>query len=86
MSNEQIYPVRVVIDGVELIFEAILVTMGYTRRLTVSINGIEIFYEPDKDKRYHAVVSRQWANKINKDNIATIHAVGNKLGEIIADA
>ena len=42
--------------GKEMLFPAELLPMGYTHKIKVTIEGIEILFEPDEKRNYRAVM------------------------------
>lgn len=44
-------------SGNEYIFPAKLLILGYTHKIQVEVNGYEIFFEPDEERNYRAVLA-----------------------------
>ena len=51
-------------------FSGELKQLGYTHKLYIDVNGIEVIFEPDEERNYRAVIATdQDANKIDKSII-----------------
>jgi len=77
-------PISVFIDECEYEFQARLVTMGYTHKFYVVINGMEIIYEPDEERNYRAIFTEVTHGAINGRDTELIKAVGNKIQSLFA--
>jgi len=44
-------------------FESELRVFGYTHKIAVNVNGIEIIFEPDEERNYRAVLTEPEINK-----------------------
>ncbi|MBD0298586.1 MAG: hypothetical protein ICV84_25860, partial [Flavisolibacter sp.] len=51
------FKLPVTYKGKELLFPAHLLQLGYTHKFQVQVNGYEVFFEPDEERNYRAVVS-----------------------------
>lgn len=51
----------------DLVFNATFLQAGYTYKFEVDVNGINIFFEPDEEQNYRAMVAPEMSNKINID-------------------
>ena len=49
---DEAFVITVFLQGKEYSFDARLVTIGYTHKFIVTINGLEVIYEPDEEKKY----------------------------------
>ena len=49
--------------GEELLFPARLQQVDYTHRLVVNVYGQEVFFEPDEERKYRAIVEQDTLNK-----------------------
>lgn len=50
------FEIPVIWKGKEYLFPAQLQTFGYTHRIIVDVNGIEVQLEPDEERNYRALV------------------------------
>ncbi len=48
-------------------FESELRVFGYTHKIAVNVNGIEIIFEPDEERNYRAVMAEPDLKKSNLD-------------------
>jgi hypothetical protein len=54
--------------GQELTFRTSLLTSGYTHKFQIDVNGQDIFFEPDEERNYRAVIPyEEIGNKKNVD-------------------
>ena len=70
------FSIKVVYKGQEYSFEAKLTTVGYTHKFYVLINGLEVIYEPDEERKYRAVVNGQDQRLVKDSDVGLIKAVG----------
>jgi stringent starvation protein B len=62
-------------------FEARFQQYGYSYRITIPINGVDIIFEPDEERNYRAVVSNMNENKKDVDT-KLVQAIAMKLEEM----
>jgi len=60
-------------------FEARLATVGYTHKFYVTINGIEVIYEPDEERNYSAMLVDINQGHLQDCDTELIIAVGDKI-------
>jgi hypothetical protein len=48
-----------------LSFPAQLLLMGYTHKIQVEVDGVQVMFEPDEERNYRAVVPVEYRNKID---------------------
>jgi hypothetical protein len=46
-------------------FPAQLLMMGYTHKIQVEVQGVQVLFEPDEERNYRAVVPGEYRNKID---------------------
>ena len=51
------FTLTVFYKGEQKILDAELRVMGYTHKIAVNINDLEVLFEPDEERNYRAVVS-----------------------------
>jgi len=78
----ELFSIDLFYQGKEYSFEVSLVSLGYTHRFFVLINGIEVFYEPDEERKYRAILKDADQVKANNFDIGLIRALGEKIEEI----
>lgn len=65
----------------ELLFPAQLKPFGYTHRFAVDVYGTEVFFEPDEEQRYRAVIEQ---GKINKEvNDELLQAIAEAITDVL---
>ena len=72
------FTLNVYYKGEEKIFDAELRVMGYTHKIAVNINDVEVLFEPDEERNYRAVVSDADINK-NRIDIELIKLIAAEL-------
>ena len=50
------FDLPVLFNGEERLFPAQLQQLGYTHRILVNVNGIDVAFEPDEERNYRAIV------------------------------
>ncbi len=69
------FDIPVTYKGKEIVFPAELLPMGYTYKIKVTIDEIDVLFEPDEEKNYRATVSnedRDKAGNLNKELLQLI--------------
>ncbi len=62
--------VDILLNGTELNFDAKLVFSGYSYKIVVNVDEMEVSFEPDESRNYRAIVQDQFVNKLtNKDKL-----------------
>ena len=57
------FDLPVTYNGNELLFPTRLQELGYTHRLVVDVYGQEVFFEPDEERNYRAIIDPEKINK-----------------------
>ena len=80
---EETFELPVAYEGKQFYFPSRLVPSGYVHRFDVSIEGADIWFEPDEERNYRALVD---ADKVNTLNIDTelLKAVAEALASLSA--
>ena len=73
------FSITIFYEDREYSFEAKLVTMGYTHKFYVMVNGMEVIYEPDEERNYRAIINETDRASIKKSDIELIKAIGVKI-------
>ena len=76
---DESFTISIFYQGGEHSYEARLVTVGYTHRFCVMINGLEVTYEPDEERIYRAILNGADQAKVTDVEIELIKVVGEKL-------
>lgn len=58
--------------------------IGYTHRFKVWIDEVEIFFEPDEERQYRAVIPPEQSEVAHKIDTALLQAVATVLQEALA--
>lgn len=66
----------------EYSFDARLITIGYTHKFIVLINGLEVNYEPDEERNYRAVLIAVDQGAVKGSDLELIKAVAEKIESI----
>jgi len=72
------FTLTVLYKGEQKILDAELRVMGYTHKIAVNINDLEVMFEPDEERNYRAVVSDIDINK-NKIDIELLKLIAAEL-------
>jgi hypothetical protein len=51
-------------EGEEILFQARLLQFGYTHRFAVKIHGQDVYFEPDEERNYRAMMEPEHLEKI----------------------
>lgn len=54
MDNE--FELSIEFNGKEQIFQGTLIVQGYTHKFKIAVNDHDIFFEPDEERNYRAMV------------------------------
>jgi hypothetical protein len=76
------FDIPVLYKGEEINFKAELVIAGFTSRINVDVNGIIIFFEPDEERNYRALVDSSTPQK--QIDIALLKAIADKIQSLIS--
>ena len=66
----------------EMLFPAELFAVGYTHKIKVTVEGIAIFFEPDEEKNYRAVLGDSDRDNTSKINPKLLQAISETLYEL----
>ena len=79
---DESFTIAVSLNEQEYSFDTRLVTIGYTHKFIVMINGMEVIYEPDEERRYRAILQDIQQSSIKDKDIELIKAVADKIESI----
>ncbi len=68
--------IEVTLNGKEYCFVAAVVTVGYTHRFIVTINDLEVMFEPDEERSYRAILPEKHLLKATDHDKELIIAIG----------
>jgi len=69
-------------EGRECTFEARLAIMGYTHKFYVVVNGKEVVFEPDEERKYRAILNGADQEKVTDQERGIIREIGLQIEEI----
>lgn len=65
-------------------FEIQLELTGYTYRIKVIVNEVTVFFEPDEEKQYRAIVPYEHAEAGKKLDPGLLQAIAETLGSVLS--
>jgi hypothetical protein len=77
------FEIPVSYKGEELLFEATLVNYGYTYKIQVEVNGIDVFFEPDEEKNFRILVEPSHLEGKNKLDVELLKAIVNTIESVM---
>ncbi|WP_423149725.1 hypothetical protein [Rubrolithibacter danxiaensis] len=83
---EETFTLKANYKGEERGFEAKLVSYGYSYRFHVDIDGVGVFFEPDEERRYRAILDNEAIEKNLKSNVELVQLVGKKIEELFRNS
>jgi len=78
------FDIPVTYKGQELLFPAELLPMGYTYKIKVTVEEIDVLFEPDEEKNYRATVSNEDREKAGDLDKALLQLISETLHELLA--
>ena len=79
---EEQFELPVQYKGQELVLKASLQVTGYTHKFIVHVNGQNIAFEPDEDRKYRAVIPFEDLGKNKSVNIELLKEIVEAIGRI----
>ncbi len=80
---EDMFMLPVIYNGEEKEFEVKLIPYTYTYRFEVTINGVEVQFEPDEEQNYRALLTHeQLQMQNNRLDINLLEVVAGHLKEL----
>lgn len=79
---EEGFKLPVVYKGQEREFEATLITTGYTHRFHVDIDGVGLYFEPDEERNYRAILDEKAIAEQLRPNVDLVRLTGLKIEEL----
>jgi hypothetical protein len=65
--------------GKELEFEAKFYPYGFIYRIELNLDGITVFFEPDEERNYRAIIAPEHLKKIHKLDTGLLAAIASQL-------
>jgi hypothetical protein len=69
--------------GEELLFPARLLQIGYTHRFAVDVYGQEVFFEPDEERNYRALIDAAHLESNKKISVDLLQAIAEGIEAIL---
>lgn len=82
MSNP--FDLPVTFNGKEMLFAAELLPMGFSYKIKVTVENIDVLFEPDEEKNYRATVSNDDRDSASKLNRELLQAISETLHELLS--
>ena len=79
---EEGFKLPIIYKGQEREFEATLLTTGYTHKFHVDIDGVGVYFEPDEERNYRAIIDENALAKQLKPDLELVGLVGDKIEEL----
>ena len=76
------FTITVEFRGSECSFEGQVLPMGYTHKICVFINNLEVMYEPDEERNYRALLNEADQSKVRQADMELIALVGNDIAAV----
>lgn len=69
--------------GEELSFTAILLKYGYTHKIQVLVKDQQVFFEPDEERNYRAVINSNDGKEPGRVDIQLLQAIAQAIEAIV---
>ena len=70
-------------QGEELEFEGQLHLSGYQHKIEINVNDIAVFFEPDEERNYRALISMEQMNNNKKLKPELLRAIAERLDSLL---
>lgn len=77
------FKIPVLFNHKELSFPANLLTPGYTHKIMVDVNGLNIIFEPDEEGNYRAIIDEILLEKANQIDIPLLMTIANAIESLV---
>ena len=77
------FQIPVSYKGEEWLFEAKLLNFGYSYKIQVEVNGIDVFLEPDEEKNYRIIVDPSHLEGKDKIDIELLKAIVSTIESVM---
>lgn len=81
---EEKFNLPVKYKGEERDFEVKLIASGYIHKFHVDADGVGVFFEPDEERQYRAVLDQEALEKNIKPNEDLIRRIGEQIEELFS--
>lgn len=76
------FDLPVTYKGKELLFPARLLQLGYNHQFLITVDGIEVIFEPDEERSYRAIIHTEEAEK-SKADIELLQTIAETIEELL---
>ena len=80
MDND--FEVSVTYKNQELNFSAKFIPFGYSFKFEVDVNGIPVFFEPDEERSFRAIIDLSIENAHYKINVELLKLIADTLEDL----
>jgi len=80
---KETFDLPVQFKGELLMFSSRLLQQGYTHKFVVEVDGQPVYFEPDEERNYRAIIETADVNLHRALNLELLKAVANALESII---
>ena len=77
------FDIPIIYNGGELVLAAKLLILGYTHKIQVTVNGNEIFFEPDEERNYRAVLAFDCLEQGSETDKNLLKAIADAIESIV---
>lgn len=77
------FQLPVTYKGQEVYFPACLLQLGYTHKFAIDVHGQEIFFEPDEEQTYRAVLTTAQLESSKPVDVELLKAIAEAIEAIL---
>ena len=77
------FQIPVTFNHAELSFPAILIPQGYTHKILVYVNGLDIIFEPDEEGNYRAIIDDILLERAPEINVPLLKTIASAIEFIV---
>ena len=77
------FQIPVLFNQTKLSFPAKLLQQGYTHKIEVQVNGLNIIFEPDEEGKYRAIMDTILLEKPSEINVSLLKTIADAIETIL---
>jgi hypothetical protein len=77
------FELPVIYKGKELLFPTHLQQIGYTHRFAVDVFGQQVFFEPDEERNYRALIDAEQLESNKKVSVDLLQAISEGIEAVL---
>jgi len=77
------FEIPVLFDQAELIFPARVIKQGFSHKILVEVNCLQIIYEPDEEGKYRAIIDEVLIERADKISVPLLKAIAQAIESIV---